>query len=312
MNKNFLYIIDPLTSLNLNTDTSVAIMEEAQSRNITNYACEISELFIKDGKCHMLCAPVYFDKQNQTIDYTQNKSVRSVDDFNVVFMRKDPPVDETFISALWLLRAYEPKKTFMVNEPNGILVANEKLFGLNIAHAYFSDTLIANNISIIKDFIKKHKKIVLKPINKSSGAGVLIFENTDKNLNSAIELLTLNNNFIVVQKYIENAQNGDKRILLLDGQILGAILRTPHTSDYRANLHAGGSFSKALITPKDMEIINHLKPYLKNLGLHFVGLDIIEGYLTEINVTSPTTIRQIELLENINLKAKIVDYVLKN
>ena len=233
MNKKFLFIIDPPSSLKFDFDTSIALIEESLNRGIEVYACEINDLHLQKGKCHALCAKVNVDKKQKLLSYTTEKNVMCIDDFAVAFMRKDPPVDEAFIAALWILRAYDPKKTLMINEPNSILMANEKIFGLDIADKFFTDTIVSNNKNIIKSFVKKHEDIVFKPINQCSGKGILIFNKNDKNINSAIDILTKNNTFVIAQKYIKNADKGDKRILLLNGEILGALLRKPNVEDYR-------------------------------------------------------------------------------
>lgn len=308
MSYNFLYVVDPLESLKIVKDTSVAFMEEAQTRNINNFACEIEELFLKDGRCHALAAKTFFD--GKTIRYTEEKKIYSLDDFQVVFMRKDPPVDMRFISSLWLLRAHDPKKTIVLNDPNSLLLANEKLFGLDILKDFVPKTIVTSNLALIKDFAKKEKKIVVKPLNKAGGRGVLVLEYGDRNLNSSIELaINYEQNAVVVQKYIENADEGDKRILLLGGEVLGAVLRKPFKEDFRSNLNYGGEAHPTTVTKKEYLLIEKLKPYLVSMGLHFVGIDVIQEHLTEINVTSPTTIRIMEQFYNVNFKSKVLDYV---
>lgn len=313
MSKKFLFIIDNPKTLKFTKDTSIAFMQESQLRGIDVYACEIGDLHIKNGKCHALCAPININNQENIVSYCSSKQVMCIDDFAAAFMRKDPPVDEAFISALWVLRAYDPQKTLMINEPSSILLANEKIFGLDIAHDYFSETIVSNNKNTIKLFIQEHERVVFKPINQCSGKGILIFDKNNKNINSVIDILTQNKSFIIVQKYIENAHRGDKRILLLNGEILGCLLRKPNLEDQRANLNAGGFCEPVKLNKRDIDIVNHLKPYIQSFKLHFVGIDVIEGYITEINVTSPTMLRQMEYFEpENNLKAKVIDYVLKN
>lgn len=313
MSRSFLYIVDPLPNLDVKTDTTLAIMEEASSRGISNFACLIKDIVIKDGHAHFWSAPVAIKKgYNEPPDYVEDHRLCKADEFSAIFMRKDPPVDEAFWSALLMLRHHHHKKTIMINDPEGLMVANEKLFGLSIAPELFPPTLVATDRSIILDFIKEQAKVVLKPLYGSGGAGVLVMGQEDRNLSSTLELLTRDfTRPVVVQAYIKNARSGDKRIIVLGGEAVGAMLRIPSDHDHRANLHAGGQAQPVSVTDQDQAIVQLLSPHLKRLGLHFVGIDIIGGYLTEINVTSPTGIIEIERFSPgaPSLRARIIDYV---
>ena len=194
------------------------------------------------------------------------------------------------------------------------MVANEKLFGLSISPELFPPTLVGTKHSIIVDFINEQRKVVLKPLYGSGGAGVLVMDKEDRNLSSALELLTTSfTRPVMVQSYIKDARLGDKRVMVLGGEAIGAILRVPRPYDHRANLHAGGQAQPVSITDHDHAIVKALSPHFKRLGLHFVGIDIIGGYLTEINVTSPTGIIEMEQFSKSHgsrsLRARIVDYV---
>ena len=307
----YLYIVDPLATLNPKTDTTLALIEEAGRRGIKTFACEIGDIFIAQGCLSFMAAPVFLKAgYSQAPVYESNKQVMRADEFRVIFMRKDPPIDEHFWSALLSLRCYDKKHTLMLNNPDGLLVANEKLFGLAIAPQFFPPTLVSSVPSLIHDFIKTHKKVVLKPLFGAGGSGILVFESGDKNIYSALELLSANfSRPVIVQAYITRAREGDKRILLLGGDPLGAILRVPHADDHRANFHAGGMAQAAAISPRDQEIIGVLKPHLLALGLHIVGIDIIDGFLTEINVTSPTCLLEMEQLSGLQVRKQALDYI---
>jgi glutathione synthase len=315
LSKPFLYIVDPLKTLNPKTDTTLAIVQEAHSRGIKNFACELSDIFVKDGQVHFVAAPIELlpGYQNPP-DYLCAKAICNADDFAAIFMRKDPPVDEAFTAALFMLRCHDPSKVVFINNPDGILLANEKLFGQKIASQFFPPTVVSCDKSVLLDFINQHERVVLKPLFRSGGSGVLVFDRGDRNLLSALGLLT--NDFVMpikAQSYIKEARLGDKRVIILGGQAVGAIVRIPSANDHRANGHAGGSPTKGIIDSRDLEIVDVLKPHLVKLGLHLVGIDIIGGYLTEINVTSPTCVIQIEQLSQKAsekpLRAQIVDYI---
>lgn len=311
MKKKFLFIVDPLPRLNVKTDTTLALIQEACERGYQCYACEIGDISLRGGKAHFSAASVHLEPNyEESPAYREEKRLYSADDFAAIFMRKDPPVDQLFFSVLLMLRCYDPKKTLMVNEPDGLLVANEKLFGLAVAEQFYPPTEVAAQAPLLQDFAARHGRIVIKPLFGAGGSGVLVFDKGDMNLSSALELLTANFSIpIMAQSYIPNARRGDMRILLVGGELLGAVLRVPHGQDHRANFHAGGRAAQALVGERERSIIEHLKPILVAKGLHFVGIDVIEGYLTEINVTSPTCLLEMESLANKKLRNVVIDYV---
>lgn len=311
MTKKFLFIVDPLEGLNINTDTTLAFIEEASKRGIQCYASLISDISLRNGVVHFLAGRVFLAKgYSEPPSYLDEKRVYSCHEFSMVFMRKDPPVDQAFLSALFMLRCYDAKKTIMVNEPDGLLIANEKLFGLKAFSRFFPVTMVSSNLQDMRAFLRAHKKIVLKPLYGAGGSGVLVFEDEDMNFNSAAELLTKNFSLpVIIQSFIPKAREGDKRILLLGGDPLGAVLRVPHLKEHRANFHAGGQALKAVVTERELEIISELKPALIKMGLHFVGIDVIDGFITEINVTSPTCLIEIEHLDKTDLRKKVLDYL---
>lgn len=315
MAKKFLFIVDPLSGLNVKTDTTLALIEESCSRGIKTYACELKDIFLRDGRTHFMASEVRLEPGYLSPPtYLSKLESYSADDFSAIFMRKDPPVDENFIASLMMLRCFDSKKTLMVNHPDGLLLANEKLFGQKIAPQFFAPTLVASDRTLFEAFIKEHQKAVLKPLFGSGGAGVLVAEHGDKNLTSMLELLSKNfSRPIMVQKYIKDARLGDKRIILVGGEAKGAINRLPHAHDHRANFHAGGHAAACDITGHELQIVKTIKPELLKLGLHLVGIDIIAGHLSEINVTSPTCVLEIERTQNKKdnpLRTQIIDYIL--
>lgn len=313
MADKFLFIVDPLERLNVKTDTTLALMQEACARGIECFATEIVDISLRDGRLQFSCASVFLSEGYMTPPrYGEEKKMRWADEFAVVFMRKDPPVDQRFFTALLMLRCFNPQKTLMINNPDGLLIANEKLFGQQNVHRYFPATAVSADAKVLQNFIIEHGRMVVKPLFGAGGSGVLVFEAGDKNLKSALELLTSNfTSPIMVQAYVPNARLGDKRVLLVGGDPVGAVLRVPHGEDHRANFHAGGSAKAASLTERELQIIKDLKPALLAWGLHFVGLDIIDGFLTEINVTSPTCLLEMEALGGKRLRVQVLDYIEK-
>src|SRR5580700_3059931 len=253
MAHQFLFIVDPLPSLKVKTDTTLALVQEACARGIKCFASEIGDITLRDGLAHFLSAPIRLSKGYlKPPEYLEEKKLRSCDDFSVVFMRKDPPVDQKFFAALLMLRCFNKERTLMINDPEGLLIANEKLFGQKFASQYYPVTEVSCNRFVLEDFLKRHGRAVIKPLFGAGGSGVLVFDVDDVNFTSALELLTHNFSMpVMIQSYIEKAPAGDKRILLLDGEPLGAVLRVPQGSDHRANFHAGGSAKKASINKKE-------------------------------------------------------------
>lgn len=317
MSTKFLYIIDPLSTLNATTDTTLAIIQEASTRDIKNFVGEIGGLVLKGGELFIWAQPVSIKREYHEPPLpTCARELYAAAEFDAIFMRKDPPVDEAFVSALLMLRHGAGAKTIMINHPDGLLNANEKLFGLSIVPQFFPPTIVTQTRADLMDFLMVHETIAMKPLFGAGGAGVLIFRQDDRNLSSAFELLSANySRPVIVQSYIKTAREGDKRIFIVGGKACGAILRVPSANDHRANFHAGGTPQATELTRREEEIVEALSPHLLKRGLHLVGIDVIGGFLTEINVTSPTCVIEIEKFsqhkEERLLRAQIVDYVEK-
>lgn len=304
-----LSIVDPLHSLFQKADTSLAVMREFLKQGASPFACQIEDIFIKDAQVHFLAAKVSFHEDGKAY-YAEKKKEFSASYFPLILMRKDPPVDQNFMASLLMLRLYDKKKTKIVNDPEGLLLANEKLFGLSITPQFFPSTVVSANFDVLYKTADEMKDFVLKPCFCCGGSGVLVLNKDDKNLISSLELLS--DKFttpIIMQEYIKNAFLGDKRIFLLGGEILGAVLRKPKKNDHRSNCHVGGMVFDTTITDVERKMVKELKPHLLSLGLHLVGIDVIDEKLTEINVTSPTCILEMENLTGKNLTTRIVNYL---
>jgi len=225
-----------------------------------------------------------------------------------VLMRQDPPFDMSYITATHLLEHVHPQ-TMVVNDPVHVRNAPEKLFVTHF-EGVMPPTLITSDRAEIAAFRKRHRDLIVKPLFGNGGAGVFHITEGDENLNALLELFTqLYREPVIVQRYIPEVRQGDKRIILIDGQAAGAINRVPAAGEARSNLHVGGTAVKAELTTRDREICEAIGPSLKRRGLVFVGIDVIGDYLTEINVTSPTGLQEINRFDNVRLEERIWDAI---
>ena len=229
-------------------------------------------------------------------------------DVDVVLMRQDPPFDMAYITATHILEHIHPE-TLVVNDPAEVRNAPEKLF-VTLFEGVMPPTLIASNQDQIKAFREEHQDIIVKPLFGNGGAGVFHIQPGDENLNSLLEMFTeLYREPVMVQKYLPDVRGGDKRIILVDGKPAGAVNRVPQDGEARSNLHVGGTAVKTELTQREQEICDIIGPELKAKGLVFVGIDVIGNYLTEINVTSPTGLQEINRFNNACLESTIWDAI---
>ncbi len=228
-----------------------------------------------------------------------NLYVINLKSFEFVLIRQDPPFNMEYITATYLLERL-PKTCMVLNKPNSIRDCPEKLFVMDFFNL-MPPTLISRQKSNIIKFVKKFKKVVIKPIYGNGGSNVFYLNEKDPNLNIIIDTLISETEHIIVQKFIKNVKKGDKRILLINGLPVGAVNRIPVNNEIRANLHIGGRAKKTNLTKREKFICNQIKSKLREKGLFFTGIDVIDGYLTEINVTSPTCIREIDTLNKVNI-----------
>ena len=233
-----------------------------------------------------------------------------LENFDAIFMRKDPPADDVYLFATMLLSLADRRRTFVLNEPAGLREANEKLYALNFPDA-IPPTLVSQDLARLKKFMAEQGgQMIVKPLDGHGGESVFLAAAEDRNLNAILEAVTrFESRPIMAQRYLAEIRNGDKRLIVLDGEPLGCTLRVPRDDENRGNIHVGGNCVKAEITARDREICAMMRPRLKRDGLYFVGLDIIGNYLTEVNVTSPTGIQEIDRLDEANLEARVIDFV---
>ncbi|MEC4803985.1 MAG: glutathione synthase [Jaaginema sp. PMC 1079.18] len=313
----FAFIIDPIAKLDPTHDTSVALMEAAQARGHEVWITTAQQLSIIQGQAWALLEPV----QLEPVQWVEGSWIVAeawhllhpaqllpLETMDVVFMRTDPPVTIPYLYVTQILDLLDTEKTLVVNRPRGLQAANEKLYGLNFAEV-MPETIVSSEAPVIRDFVKAQKAGVLKPLGGKAGEGILFLEWGDRNLNSLIEISTKwGREPVMIQSYLPAAKEGDKRIILLNGDAIGAVNRIPTGSEFRGNMAVGGRVAKTDITTADRQICETVAPRLREDGLYFVGLDVIGGYLTEVNVTSPTGIREIDRLNGTQIGLEVIEW----
>ncbi len=301
---NLAYVMDPIHSINIKKDSTFALMETAQMRGHQNYYLLPEGLIFKDQQVWGLMQAIKVTRAEvfYQLEAPQWQPLKAMD---AVFMRKDPPFDMDYIFNTYLLEL-AAQETRVLNNPASLRSVNEKLFAL-----HFPDliplTLVSSDREAIRQFVSEQQKAVLKPIDAKGGEGVFILKDNDSNLNALLDLMTRDGQRkMVVQQYIPAATEGDKRVLMIDGEVCGWFRRVPAQGEHRANLNAGGQAVACELTERDREICGRVGPLLKAAGLTFVGLDIIGDYLIEVNVTSPTGIQEALKLTGVNAAERLI------
>jgi glutathione synthase len=306
-----LFIVDPLERLELAGDTTYALMLEAVAGGHEIWTCQPGHLSLEHDDVVAAAQPTEVVVAESAVDafLVAERQPIPLEAVDCVLMRKDPPVDEDYLHTTWILeRARE--KTLIVNDPRGLRELNEHLSVLEFPELT-PPTIVTRDERRLASFLEEQGgAIVVKPIEGFGGYGIFVVRGGDPNTSSLLETSTqAGKSWTIAQRYLPEAVEGDKRILLLDGEPLGAVLRVPPDNEARGNLHVGGRAVKTQITDADMTIIRTVRPRLRELGLVFVGLDIIGGRLTELNFTSPTGIRHIDALEGGNSAAPVIDWI---
>ena len=300
--------MDPIGSVNIDADSSFRLAEEAQARGHELFFYTPDHLSYREGR--IMARAYSLRVQRVQGDHAHLGPIIDLDlvDVDVVWLRQDPPFDMGYITTTHLLDRLKGQ-TLVVNDPFWVRNNPEKLLVLDFPDLT-PPTTIARDLSVLRDFKDRHGDIILKPLYGNGGAGVFRLPESDRNLNSLHELFTgMNREPLIAQKYLPDVAKGDKRIILVDGTPVGAINRVPAVGETRSNLHVGGRAEKIGLTAREHEICAAIGPRLKEMGQVFVGIDVIGGYLTEINVTSPTGIQELERFDGVNLAALIWDAI---
>ncbi len=305
-----LFVMDPLERIHIAGDSTYVIMRECSDRDLPVWMCTPDRLYAHRGRARAVVTPARALAQAPWFECSEPED-RDLGDFDVVWMRKDPPFDMSYIFSTYLLDMVPPE-TRVVNGAAGLKLFNEKMWVAGAWPELQPETLISNDIARLRAFVQERSDpTVLKPWDGNGGRGVLVTHAQDANLSSMVELLTQEGrSYVIAQAYLPEVARGDKRILLFDGEPVGAMLRVPVRSDFRANMHVGASVEACGLDSRDLEICSAIGPALKRWSMLFVGIDVIGDYLTEINVTSPTGIREINRLYGKKLEADLVDIVL--
>jgi glutathione synthase len=302
-------IMDPVSSVHAEADTTFALMEEAVKRGHRIDHCLNTDLFLDGAKLFARVAHTNIERESATPITPGKLEDVSLHDVDVVLVRTDPPFDDNYLWTTLLLDRVK-NDTLVINDPHGLRQANEKIYACYFPEL-MPETLITSHKPRIKDFLTRvGGQAVIKPLGGRGGEGVLVLREGDPNINAIIEATTLDGRrSAMVQVFLPAVKIGDKRILMLDGEPLAAVLRVPANDEVRSNLRVGGRAVKATFDADDHKFRKALGPRLRADGLWFVGIDVIGGKLTEVNVTSPTGIQAMNRLDNRNYNADVVDWI---
>jgi len=305
---DMLFVMDPVQAVDIQADTTFVLMLEAQRRGHRVWSMDPADLGVAGGKAVGRAQRVTLRREQGQHAEVGPAQDLVLDDMDVVFQRKDPPADPAYVIATQILRLC--RRALVLNRPEGILAANEKLYAL-LFPELMPETLVAREIPRFVDFLAElGGEMIVKPLDGKGGEGIFHLRADDRNLFSILEQSTgFGTKWAMAQRYLPEIREGDKRILLLEGDPLGAVLRVPAEDETRANLHVGGRAAKAAITLEDRRIIDRIRPWLERDGLFFVGIDVIGDKLTEINVTSPTGIQEMNTLDGARYEEQVLHSV---
>ncbi|MDG1520822.1 MAG: glutathione synthase [Yoonia sp.] len=296
--------MDPIGSIDINADSSFRIAEEAQARGHTLFYYTPDKLAYQEGRVTARGWPLTVQRVKGDHFSLGDEVEVDLSDFDVVWLRQDPPFDMGYITTTHILDMIHPD-TLVVNDPTWVRNYPEKLLVLDFPDLT-PPTMIARDLDTLKDFRARHGDVILKPLYGNGGAGVFKLRQDDSNLASLHEMFTgINREPLIMQKFLPDVSKGDKRVILVDGEPVGAINRVPAAGETRSNMHVGGRPEKVELTARDLEICAAIGPLLREKGQIFVGIDVIGDWLTEINVTSPTGLQELERFDGTNVTAKI-------
>lgn len=304
---SMLFVMDPIGSIDSTKDTTFVLMLAAQERGHRVLYCELADLAVDAGRPLARVRPIELHREpGRHYSLGEPRSVTLDDGADVVWQRKDPPVDVDYVTATQILALC--RRALVLNRPDTVIWANEKLYALQFPEL-MPETRVTRWIPELVDFLAKMGgQMIVKPLGGKGGEGVFYLRHDDRNLFSILETATgFGTRWAMAQQYLPAVREGDKRILLLEGDVLGALLRVPAAGETRANLHVGGRPARAPLDDQDRRIVERIRPALLRDGLFFVGIDVIGGRLTEVNVTSPTGIQEIDALEGTRLAVRVIE-----
>jgi glutathione synthase len=300
--------MDHVSTIDIDGDSTFVLGMEAQKRGHEVWHYTPPELMFRDRKVLARAQPMTLRREKGSHFTLGAAELVDLSAFDVVLLRQDPPFDMSYITTTHILEHIHPR-TLVVNDPASVRNAPEKLFVTHFDNV-MPPTLISADARALREFRDEHKDIILKPLFGNGGAGVFRLQPGDENFASLLEMFSKQSREpVIAQRYLPEVRKGDKRIILIDGKAVGAIDRVPAQGEARSNMHVGGQAVKASLTKRDQEICDIIGPELARLGMIFVGIDVIGNYLTEINVTSPTGLQQINRFDGVCLEAQIWDRI---
>jgi len=307
-------VADPVSRFLPDKDTTFVLMLDAQRRGHQVFAIEHRDLSCRGNEVRALARRVEVRRPSAAGEahYAFHESaIASLTSFDAVLMRSDPPVDDDYLYATHFLSLVEAQGVFVMNRPAALRDANEKLYALNFPEL-IPRTLVTRDITLLKDFLAElGGEMIVKPPHGWGGLSIFHVHAKDRNLNPILEMMTDNGRKLVMaQEYVKAVrETGDERVILVDGEPLGAIARIPRDDEHRSNLHVGGTAKKVVLGARERRICERVGPRLRADGLWLVGLDVIGDYLTEVNVTSPTGIQEIDRIDGVTIEARVIDLV---
>lgn len=305
----YVFIMDPIERINIYADSTFVMMTEAQERGHALLYATPAGLELAGDQPWIEAHPIEVRRHPGDHFTLQSPRRLNLNDAQAVFMRKDPPFDIEYVMSTYILDRIDRRRVVLVNDPRALRDANEKVFAMEFP-AITPETIIARRPARIREFIEAKGDVVVKPLIGAGGAGVVQLKRGDKNINAILDLLTQEGrNLIAAQVFLPRVTEGDRRVLLIDGEPVGVINRRPRADDLRSNMHVGGTAEAAQLSDRDREISAVIGPELRRRGLVFVGIDVIDGWLTEINVTSPTGIQEVNRFDGVEIEALLLDWV---
>ena len=306
--------MDDPKKINISEDSTYMIIKESLNRGIECFYNDPNWVYADINRKNKIKSHIFrlFSKDNGTLTYDiKNKINVDLENFSAIFIRQDPPYDMKYISNTYLLEKL--KKPMVINNPSELRNFPEKHIMMNFPDLTPS-TIISSDVEVLIKFIEKNNEVILKPAYGNGGLGIVKVDVSKRNIKNFLSkyINQFSNNPIIAQRFLKNYIKGDKRVILINGNVKGSVLRVPKKNSIKSNFHAGGSAVKTSLNKKEKLICQKIKNFLINKKLYFVGIDIIDGFLTEINITSPTGIQEINRLDGVNIEKSIIDFVLKS